>query len=58
MSVKVSSWVWGLESLTDNAPLLVLLALADAANDEGYCWHNQKTLCKKSRQRFSPRERG
>ena len=33
MSVKVSSWVWGLESLTDNAPLLVLLALADAAKD-------------------------
>ena len=53
MSVKVSSWVWGLETLTDNAPLLVLLALADAANDEGYCWHNQKTLCKKSRQSTS-----
>ena len=50
MSVKASSWVWSLESLTDNAPLLVLLALADAANDEGYCWHGQKTLCKKSRQ--------
>ena len=57
MSVKVSSWVWGLESLTDNAPLLVLLALADAANDEGYCWHNQKTLCKKSRQSTSTARR-
>ena len=57
MSVKVSSWVWGLESLTDNAPLLVLLALADAANDEGYCWHNQKTLCKKSRQSASTARR-
>ena len=57
MSVKVSSWVWGLENLTDNAPLLVLLALADAANDEGYCWHNQKTLCKKSRQSESTARR-
>ena len=57
MSVKVSSWVWGLETLTDNAPLLVLLALADAANDEGYCWHNQKTLCKKSRQSISTARR-
>ena len=57
MSVKVSSWVWSLETLTDNAPLLVLLALADAANDEGYCWHNQKTLCKKSRQSTSTARR-
>ena len=57
MSVRVSSWVWGLETLTDNAPLLVLLALADAANDEGYCWHNQKTLCKKSRQSESTARR-
>ena len=57
MSVKVSSWVWGLETLTDNAPLLVLLALADASNDEGYCWHNQKTLCKKSRQSESTARR-
>ena len=57
MSVKVSSWVWGLVTLTDNAPLLVLLALADAANDEGYCWHNQKTLCKKSRQSTSTARR-
>ena len=57
MSVKVSSWVWGLDTLTDNAPLLVLLALADAANDEGYCWHNQKTLCKKSRQSTSTARR-
>ena len=57
MSVRVSSWVWGLETLTDNAPLLVLLALADAANDEGYCWHNQKTLCKKSRQSTSTARR-
>ena len=57
MSVKVSSWVWGLATLTDNAPLLVLLALADAANDEGYCWHNQKTLCKKSRQSTSTARR-
>ena len=57
MSVKVSSWVWGLETLTDNAPLLVLLALADAATDEGYCWHNQKTLCKKSRQSESTARR-
>ena len=57
MSVRVSSWVWGLETLMDNAPLLVLLALADAANDEGYCWHNQKTLCKKSRQSTSTARR-
>ena len=29
--------------------LLVLLALADFANDEGICYPSQKTLAKKSR---------
>ena len=48
MSVKISSKVW------DNAPyegkkLLILLAMADFADDEGLCWPNQETLAAKAR---------
>lgn len=39
----------------DNAPfkgatLMTLLALADSANDEGWCWPSMKTLTEKTRQ--------
>jgi hypothetical protein len=37
MSIHVSSWVWK-NSKAEGTELLVSLALADMANDEGYCW--------------------
>lgn len=43
MSIKAMTWAWGLAEL----PLresMVLLALADAANDEGVCWPSQEVL--------------
>lgn len=48
MSVRVMSLVWD----TDLPPSekLVLLALADAANDEGHCWPSATTIARKSGQ--------
>lgn len=48
MSIKIMSWVW------DNSPyegkqLLIHLALADWASDEGLCWPNQETIARKCR---------
>lgn len=48
MSIKIMSWVW------DNSPyegkaLLLHLALADFANDEGECWPSQTALARKAR---------
>ena len=37
------TWAWDLEEL-DPLPKMVLLALADQANDQGYCWPSQATL--------------
>ena len=48
MSVKAMTWVWGLEELPQKETL-VLLALADQANDEGLCWPRLDTLAPKSR---------
>jgi hypothetical protein len=45
MSVRMMSLVWELE-LPDSEKL-VLLALADCANDEGHCWPGMATLAKK-----------
>ena len=48
MSIRAMTWAWSLEKL----PLkesMVLLALADQANDEGLCWPSQETLARKSR---------
>ena len=42
------SWVWD-NSPYDGAALLVHLALADYANDEGICWPSQATLAAKAR---------
>ena len=36
MSTRASNWVWELEDLGPSETL-VLLALADQADDEGYC---------------------
>jgi hypothetical protein len=48
MSVHVSSWVWKHSKAKDHQ-LLVLLALADMANDEGKCWPSIKTICQRCR---------
>lgn len=45
MSVRVMTLVWALE-LPDSEKI-VLLALADCANDEGHCWPGMKSLVKK-----------
>ena len=45
MSVRVMTAVWAL-SLPDSEKL-VLLALADCANDEGGCWPSMRTLATK-----------
>lgn len=46
MSIKLMTQVWGMR-LADSE-LLVLLALADAANDEGFCWPGIASLCRKT----------
>lgn len=48
MSVRVMAKVW--ESDLPPMEKLVLLALADAANDEGQCWPSAATICRKSGQ--------
>src|SRR3990167_8256188 len=48
MSIRIMTQVWE-HSKQKGTFLLVLLALADSANDEGYCWPSIKTLSRKSR---------
>ena len=48
MSVYVSSWVWKHSKAKDHQ-LLVLLALADMANDEGKSWPSMRTICERCR---------
>lgn len=48
MSVHVASAVWA-NSEQKGSALLVLLALADYANDEGVCWPSVASLQKRSR---------
>jgi len=48
MSIKIMTWVWE-HSPYSGAPLLVHLALADHANDEGRCWPSQRRLADKAR---------
>jgi hypothetical protein len=45
VSVRVMSLVWAI-NLPDSEKI-VLLALADCANDEGHCWPGMKSLTKK-----------
>jgi Helix-turn-helix domain len=45
MSVRVMTAVWSMD-LPDSEKI-VLLALADCANDEGHCWPSMATLAKK-----------
>ncbi len=46
MSLKQSLWVW--QQRLKPGPKLVLLALADYANDQGQCYPSLKQLQRKS----------
>lgn len=48
MSIKVMTWVWA-NSPYSGERLLLHLALADFANDEGICFPSHSTLAKKAR---------
>lgn len=48
LSIKIMTRVWDDAPFT-GATLLVLLALADGANDEGRCWPSVRTLTHKAR---------
>lgn len=48
MSIRVMSRVWD-HSQAEGNRLLVLLALADFADDEGYCWPKVEPLAHKAR---------
>jgi hypothetical protein len=47
MSIRIMSAVWGC-SLSGPTKRLVLLALADNANDEGECWPSIATISRKT----------
>ncbi|MEL7820991.1 helix-turn-helix domain-containing protein, partial [Pseudomonas aeruginosa] len=42
MSIKAMNWAW--EQPLSPVPKLVLMALADNADDHGYCWPKMKTI--------------
>lgn len=46
MSIRLMTQVWDIQSLTQPRKML-LLALADNANDEGRCWPSVETLMRK-----------
>ncbi len=48
MSIKRMTDVWD-KSTHTSSDLLLLLALADMANEDGHCWPGIETLCKKTR---------
>lgn len=48
MSVKITSWVYE-NSAAGGTTLLVALALADNANDDGECWPGQQYVATKAR---------
>lgn len=43
MSVRVTTWVW-MQIVGDAEAKLVLLKLADQANDDGECWPSRRTI--------------
>ena len=49
MSNYVLTWVWKKAPQMDPTCLLVLLSLADQANDDGYCWPSQKSTAARCR---------
>ncbi|MBK6707558.1 MAG: helix-turn-helix domain-containing protein [Sphingomonadales bacterium] len=52
MSIQIMTVVWELD-LPDSEKL-ALLALADNANDEGYCWPSMATLARSAASRIAP----
>lgn len=52
MSIKVTNWVWA-KSTSKNGARLVLLALADRADDDGFAWPSIDDLCERTH--LSPR---
>lgn len=52
MSFKVTNWVWA-RSESRNGARLVMLALADRADDDGFCWPSIDDLAERTR--LSPR---
>ena len=48
LSIKIMTWVWDHSPYKDDA-LLVHLALADWAGDDGVCWPKQESIAKKAR---------
>lgn len=49
MSIRVMASVWDDARTQAHSELLVLLALADWANDDGYCWPTVSALASKAR---------
>ena len=47
MSNRASSWAWDVDFKGDPRVKFVLVALADQADDYGYCWPSQKTIARK-----------
>jgi hypothetical protein len=52
VSIKVTNWVWA-RSESRNGARLVMLALADRADDNGHCWPSIEDLAERTR--LSPR---
>lgn len=48
MSVDITSWIWKY-SPTKGSKRLVLLSLADNANDQGYCWPSIDSIAQRCR---------
>lgn len=46
MSIKALNWAWE-QATTSSGQKLVLLALADHANDDGHCWPGMKRIADK-----------
>jgi hypothetical protein len=49
MSIRLMSQVWEDDRIQSQAELLVLLALADHARDDGLCWPSIRTIAAKAR---------
>jgi hypothetical protein len=47
MAIELMNRIWWREDL-DSSEKMVLLALADRADDEGVCWYAVETICRKS----------
>lgn len=47
MSNRASAWAWDVDLKGDPMVKFVLVALADQADDYGYCWPSQETIAKK-----------